>query len=462
MNFRKLIRGKYALGSARLSLYSVIGLIFVYLLGLLIPQKGLLGEEVYYAWRVSSPELVRILDSLGVTHIYSSWLAYSFLVLFFLNLTVNLISRTGAAARKSAMRPRDFDENFIRHLQASGIIRAPEADPSISILNNLSEGLKELGFKVAVYGDRVFAVKNRFAPIGSILFHVSFFLLLIGGLLLLYTRFSGGVILGEHERFSGKKDEYVYISREPLIKDMALPELAFEVLSVAPVYKNGLPSDLRVTILAKEAGFDVERKISINHPYKKGPISVLVKDIGVAPLLKLKNMAGREVEAGYYKLNVLRGQEEMLKFQSIELPVLIRFFPDHIIRDGVPGSASLELKNPMLYMRVRGDKGKDIFNEKIRPGEQVMFGGYFFEFGEEIKYWVELTIIKEYGGGVLWAGFIICILGLIVRLAVRRIELYALLKDGDIYFGGSAEHLSRSFKLDFETIVAHIKKYLRI
>ena len=72
------------LRSIKLSIFLIISLSLIFLLGLWIPQKGLLGRDLYLKFKAENPLLSSILEKIGFTDIYTSPITLILWSLFFL------------------------------------------------------------------------------------------------------------------------------------------------------------------------------------------------------------------------------------------------------------------------------------------------------------------------------------------------------------------------------------------
>lgn len=404
------------LKSFRLTIFIIIALVIVFSLGVVIPQERLLGKGEYLAWKMRQPYLVQILESIGLTDIYNSTFTVILWIIFFLNLFFVMGSRIPLILRKVFKGSVSQEEIF------QGSASRLE---DISI-DNLLDTLLKRGYRVHRWDGRFYAIKNRYSPLMTILFHMSFVVLLAGGLMTFYTSFRAYADVAEGETFTG---EYRII-RGPLKGD--IPGVTFTVLSVKPSYYKGIvPTGLEVKILINGK----ERLIEINRPYKRDGLSFLIKKIDVAPLFILKDDKGKEVDGAYVKLNVLQGARD--SFEMGDYRFRVYFFTDYddrfsltrrrdesVLQAGPLSSGpikTLEIKKPAFEISVF--KASRLLNKEIiKPGEAIRFDNKSLIFAD-LRYWVRFYVVGERGIIFIVTGSVLLILSLAVRFLFPRKEI---------------------------------------
>lgn len=404
-------------------LLAAFGLIF--LAGQWIPQKGLLKQGLYEQWRQGRPGLVALLESLQFTEIYASPLTLVVWGLFFINLSTVMFKRIGVIGKRIALPGGDDPLPATAGFPYQGRLKLIKADPAEFYRN-----LEQKGFRVVPAADGFTALKNRYAPVATILFHLSFYLILIGTVISIYTKFTGSANIAEGESFSGELTEYVIPPLLPKIGSR--PDLQFTVLKVTPEVEGSTSTSLMV-IIRDAAGRT--REIRINKPYKQGSVSAVVKNLGVAPLFVLSR-DGREVDGAFVKLDVLKGKTD--RFSIGPYTVLARYYPDYEIVNGEARSRSEEFRNPALHLKVL--VGEQFVAEgTLQPGGALAVADERLEL-REIPFWVGFSVIGEHGLSVLYTGFLLGLVGLCWRFGAYRRELVGRWQgDGTLVVAGRAD-----------------------
>lgn len=396
--------------SLRGTAWLILALALVFLLGLWIPQKGIMEYDQYLRWKETSPTLFQFVDTLRLNEIYTSPVTFALWVLFFINLTLVTwrrlpVIRTQVALPILPLKEPEQLTAFAYHRT----VALGDVPPEL-----LLERFTSAGYEVVGEPERFHGVKYRLSPALSLLFHISFFLMLLGGLISNYTRFQGVVDLGVGETFRGELERY---SEQPQLPKMGrLPENEITVVSVTPQVQGFTPTGLQVRL---KDGRGVIHTADVNRPYKTNHAYYVVKDLGMAPLFVLKDADGRELDGAYTRLNVLRGKEDGFVLGANRFRT--RFFPDYTEVDGKPATASEEFRNPVF--RVALERNGALLPEvSLPPHGVVEVNGLWLEL-REVRYWVRLIVIRERGLSVLYTGFALATLALIVRLLFYRREM---------------------------------------
>lgn len=401
---------KKVLTSLRLTISLIVSLGLIFLLGLWIPQKGLVDYETYMAWKAGKPQIVAMLEWLGLVDIYQAPLTIFLWCCFFVNLSLVMWQRIKIVRARIAV-PDPLP------LPTGGFPHKKNLQLHVHLsFEMLREKLSGKGYRLHGAEGHFYAVKNRWSPLASLVFHLSFFLILLGGVISVYTRFVGQVDLAEGEVFQGEPERYNALPKLP--RYGGYPKALIEVTKVTPLVSGQTPTGLLVT-LKDDAG--TVRQIDINQPYRRGIVSFVIKDLGLAPLFVLRDGSGREVDGAFVKLNVLRGKEDGFRLGPYDFRV--RFFPDHKLVGGEDRTLSEEFRNPVLLLLARkGESATTLHRIPCIPGANFHVDGITYEL-PKVSYWVRFTVVSEKGVPLVYSGFLLACIGLIVRLVMYRREL---------------------------------------
>jgi cytochrome c biogenesis protein ResB len=398
------------LGSLRLTIVLLSALGAIFLLGLWIPQKGIIDYESYLAWKAGNPSLVSIIEYLGFMEIYKAPVTLAIWAVFFINLSLVMWHRIPVIRRRVAV-PSPLPEASSCGFPHAAVIRLAGSPDFEGLRVILQKG------RYQVYGsrERFYAVRNRRSPLASLLFHLSFFLILCGGVVSIYTRFVGQVDLAEGESFQGEPSRY---SAPPLMPRFGgYPDVRIAIRKVRPMIEAVTATGLQVEL---EDGPQSTRTININQPYRRGTVSFVIKGLGLAPLVILRDSSGRELDGAFVKLNVMKGREDRFRMGATEFTV--RFFPDHEIVGGEDTTRSEEFRNPVLLIMAQEGGSRTVHRIPCQPGARLQIGGMTYEFAK-FSYWVRFTVVSEKGVPLVYAGFLMACLGLFWRLVLYKREL---------------------------------------
>lgn len=444
------------------TLYILLALVILYFSGLFIPQKVFFNSKAEYdVWIAVSPWLHKTFDFLGFTEIYVSPITFFFLTLFFLNLLIVTLERTPLILKKAYLigdaKP-NFDASTIKRLSKVKTIEVSSSEGKVEAIVGY---FKNRGWFVAVNGETgaLMAVKNRLSILGFLMFHLSFFVLLIGSILIFYSRFSGNVTLTEGQWFEGDIKQFHRVHRQPKML-FELPALQFYLNRVTMIYEEGQPSDLKVSLKSRYEEKESEHTIRVNKPIRFGSLSLLCNNAGVSPLMILRDAkSGKELDGIWVSLNVLRGQEDSFFFErDPETIYHANFFPDYVIEEGMEKSASPEIKNPAFYISVRKNN-IPIASATIKMGQAMIFKDMMLEF-RDLRHWAEFQMIREFGPAPIIVGFSLAIAGLILRLIFYRREIRVAVEGPTVYLVGTTQLYEFSFGEEVEGIIVDIKQSL--
>lgn len=408
------------LSSLRFTILLISLLALIFAIGLWVPQKRLL-KAIYLEWQRNSPTLVAFLDALGLTTIYTSPITITLWLLFFLNLSLVLWQRWPIVKSRITISDAKIADPvtaggypFRRSYPLPGDL---DGDRVIGLLRK--NRYTVLGDAAGFYG-----VKNRLAPIAFMLFHLSFFLVLLGGLISVYTEFVGYVDLAQGESFQGELNRYNASPQPKLPKIGSPPSVSFTVKSIVPRVVQNTPTGISV-LLVDDRG--TTHEVDINRPYSTGHSSFVFNHLGVAPLLVLKDAAGKEIQGSYVKLDVLKMKPD--RFALGPFTYTATFYPDFVMDEGKRATRSMEFNNPMFFIAVERD-GKKVAEGLVPKGGVLEFAGYRLEL-LDMPFWARFYVVKQRGLSILYAGFAIATLGVIWRLLFYRREIIGAVREQD-------------------------------
>lgn len=436
MRLKRLLR---RFTSARFTVGLLCVLAFLLLLNVVLPQAAVLGEERYAAVLEQGGAGTRLLlETLGFGRMATSPVFLVVLGLFFLNLAAVLVARLKPTLHRVTLKPRS--EKGLRawaRVEETHTGSLPE-DWSAARLVRILRGH---GYQVRRPGKQTFwAVKHRTAPLGFLLFHVSFFLICAGGVMIYYTRFVGTAVVSEGQTFAGEYGSVVRAS--PLGPP---PALGFTVLEVEARMEDGQPVHLAADLRLQGAGAGGERRSRVNHPARWGAVSILVERAGLAPVLWLQDERGFTLDRVVAPAHTFATSTTEVEMAGGEWKATV--YP---LFAGEPFPQREELPRTSLDLEVwRGEE--ELFSGKLRPGQAAAFPGGRLVM-EEVRYWVGVRVIRERGGGLLIVGFALGVIGLVWRLLWYRREIALTWEDGVFRLVGRSEYFSAPFEQELASL----------
>jgi len=447
--FKNLYQG---FTSRRTTIYLIVILSVLYSLGLFIPQRSILPPEQFDAWQNNWPKLVRWLNRFRFTSIYSSPQVIFFTALFFLNLLLVLIKRIPHVINEIRLSNNiSVTKEMVRSLPVSRSI-----DLNDSEIEEIKERFRSRGFRILEGLNYFKGVKNRFSSIGSILFHLSFIFFLAGGLFIFHTRFWGETFVTEGQFFSGKRPEYRSVGRLSSLREN-LPDISFIVEKIDPRFEKMEPISLKSYITIQKGKIKKTEAIDVNYPARLGSTSILITDVGIAPYIVITDEEGRIVFYSYVMLNIIRGDEDFLFLPETDYKIKFRFWPDYSVdSNGRLYTRSYYLNNPLFLIEVFKDETSLAKGYLRGPFDAIRFDKWYLRVGD-IRYFGRFLVIDEYGGWIIISGFILSIIGLMLKLVWIRREVYAVVEKGEgrpmLLIGYRSEYFRRLNIEEFEGLL---------
>jgi len=406
------------LASLRFTITLLLLLLVIFLLGLWMPQRGLIGQELFEQWLKNSPRLAPALDRAGFTHIYSSYLTIGVWILFFVNLTLSMWQRIPLVKQRLSLG----DGNLSNPSSPIFTSRRTIALAGENCPARIMELLKREGF--VLFGTPSFfcGAKNRYSALANPLFHLCFVLVLLGSVTGIYTRFVGKISIAEGESFTGEPQQY----KQPLILPLigGLPDVGFTVIRVVPEISGNTALQLTAEIEDRQGK---RHMMQINRPYNTGSVSCVLKKPGIAPLLILRDRNGKELDGAYLRLDVLEGKEDSFKFAGYNFKA--HFFADYVREGKREFSRSLEFRNPVLRLTAF-DGERLVGSGSLKRGESLIIGDKSITFAE-MPFWVLIHVVKERGEGLVYFALFLASFALAWRLLFYRRDIVCKVEEGN-------------------------------
>ena len=426
------------LTSLRTSAVLLCVLALFLLLNVVIPQESVVGELAIETMVEGRPLARFFMLTLGFGHIPVSPLFLLLMGLFLVNLTTVLISRVKPTWKR--MQLREYSEQNLRaraQKQDALVAERPQGwDGSLA-----ARALRGHGFRVRrVGGSTLWAVKHRTAPLGFLLFHMSFFLLFLGGGLIYYTRFVGLLTLIEGQEFDGRYQE---IRRRPPTGRVS--PIRFTLKEVDARYEQGFPVYLGATFLLRRGGSSVEQRARVNHPATWGAATLLIRQAGLAPGFWLQDDRGFSLDRVVVATQSLGHEPTIVPLREGEWTLALE-----PLASDQDFPRREDLSSTALRLRV-ADGESELFSGALRPGQTASWPGGRLVL-EEIRYWAGIQVVEERGGGLLITGFLLAVVGLIWRLLWYRRELAVAWDDRQVRMAGRGEYYRGHFRHELEKI----------
>lgn len=385
------------------------------ILGTIIKQGA--GPDEYLS--IYSETTYRIISLLGLDDVYHSPWFLALLFLFAINLTLCSLRRFMPiikGGKKASVPDEGSMANMSMNFHISG-----KVDDSI-----FTSSMK--GYRCIYSGEdgKIFQ-KNGLSRFGALIIHTSIMLILIGGFIGLVAGFKGFMVLHK-----GDTKNSIPISGErPYEKPLGF-SLKCKDFQVS-FYSNGAPKDYVSTVEVIDGGRVVfEKQIRVNDPLSYKGIHVYQASYGKTPSF-LFNINGERV--------ILKERETFRKDDLVMMP--IRF--EQNIHNFGPGVmvAYLDQGEPRTVWFL---KNIERFNEKNFQGTSV----HLEDIQEE--FYTGLSIAKDPGVWIVWAGFAFILIGLYINFFMYHRRIYIRNTASGYLVAGVAMKNRDAFKEEFDRL----------
>jgi cytochrome c biogenesis protein len=394
------------------------------IVGTLIPQNE--SPEAYV--RAYGEYFYRLFDLLDIFDMYHAWWFQLLLIFLTTNIVVCSIDRLSATWKIIFPQNPPFNIDRFRKLRNKAKFNVKHSPDH---LKNLFKPLiaKAYGYHrvdTTDTGIHLFAEKGRWTRLGVYIVHLSVLLLLLGGLIGSFFGFEGFVNIPE-----GESTGTIRLRQTGQIKTLGF-DIKCEDFDLS-FYPNGMPKEYRSTLAIIEQGQEVLKKdIIVNDPLRYKGINIFQSSYGkMAPEPREPEtahpppsmddeirMVFTSQESGMvYRLTTKIGQPLKIpegggQFIIMEYSPAADFMGQNIGEafigvltppQGEPQKVTLPLKFPNFDKMRRGKMVIAVMHEhkSTRPQAQ--------ETPE--RYYTGLQVTSDPGVGLVYAGFIVMIVG---------------------------------------------------
>lgn len=287
----------------------------------------------------------------------------------------------------------------------------------------------------------VHAYRGITAPVGNLLFHLSFFILLIGIFLSIYCRIDGKARVAEGTIFDGGKESYESLTSSPLA---ALPDVRFSVDTVSPSFWGNqlLFTDLRADLALNDGS---KGSAWLSKPVKINGARVTIAGLGNAARYVLKDKEGNVLAEGMKLLNnFLPGSEDGFNIPGYPHRFQVAYYPDSVVKGDNVSNRSMNRINPVIGLRVY--RGRfPVFTGPLKEGEYAEFDNLKLTFNE-VRYWGDFKILKNPGFLWIWVAFAMMVSGLIWRFVFFKREVVVIEENGQYFLYCRSDLFPRLFE----------------
>lgn len=438
--------------------------------GSMIPQQTISPIEVM-TFKRENPALDKVLEPLGMYHVYTSpWFSAIYLLLF-ASLIGCILPRVMVYARNVAKpppklpaRPERLPESRVTQLDGD----------AAAALDRAQAWLKGKRYRTLRTAEGISAERGYSREAGNLIFHSGLVVLLLGLGWSNLLGFHGTAVVVEGKSFSNVITQYDEFTAgswvntdhlEPFTVTLDQFKAAFETGKV----QHGAARLFEAHVTVTEGGQTRDEIVEVNTPIgMPGGSQVNLIGHGYAPHVTVTDGNGDVAFSGpvvflpqdtnFASIGVIKvpdGRPQRLAFEGF-------FFPTAVLNEQGPHSVFPDAFNPELYLNawsgepaqetgvpesvyvlnpaglspIEGDNG-EVLRMRLQPGAgmelpqglgNITFDGW--------SRWVKLQVSETPGNALTLISLMVAVAGLCVSLFVRPRRLFVRVSDGRVAVGG--------------------------
>jgi len=475
--------------SMRTALVLLLALATAAIFGSLFPQQNISPQRVQ-EYAADHPALASLLDRLGMFDVFGApWFMAIYLALL-TALVACLVPRITAYLRLLRARPHPPRPQLDRYRNYASFHTDASPERAVELT---SQTLKRHRFRLATHGrGELSAEKGFLREAASLLFHVSFLVLLVGLAVGKGFGYRGQTTIVEGETWADARINYDAFSPGRYFSAGDLPPFSLRLDDFSnSFYDNLTPKQYtsRLVALDAEGRQTQAQKVTVNRPMTVDGVRVFQSDYGYAPVVRVRTASGEMLQDGPVLSNRDPGSE--VSTGAIRLPSLkpqvglqITFFTGLRVVPDASGEQQIvndpRLVNPVLVVvpfagDLNASQAHSVFTLDYSglgpPGRPLILpvgrsgrlaGGLEVDFPSLRQYTV-LTLARDPGVPIMAAAAGLVLVGLIPSLYVTRrrvwlraapaaeggtrVELAGLALQGKISFVDEFKDLARDIEL---------------
>src|SRR5580704_10397652 len=450
------------LGAIKTGVVLLILVVIISAAGTVILQRP--ATDADEMQRAYSPQVLRLLDGVGLTDVFHAWWFVTLLVLVSLSIIAASIQRFPNSWRYYARPYKSPDDAFRKALATQAVIPIGDEETGLSVAERV---FHKAGFSperiVRENSFSLFGERNRFSEMSVYIVHASLLLIFLGGIVDALYGWRAFVTLTRGQQ-----------SSQVQTQNGSKRNLGFAIRcdgAGQENYTDGTPKRWWSDLANMDNGRETLRKqIVVNDPLVYRGIRFYQASYGsTGKLDKLVLIA--TPRDGSAPKDVAIALNETVPLDPDTTVRLAEFIPDYVVRDGQIYARSSDLENPAARLVVESRKSNhavDFWLPSIPGFEQNASSPYTFE-GKDLQmaYFTGLEVSHEPGQWSVWAGVLVMGLGLAVVFYFVHMRVWAApVRDARgqlmLWIGGTANKNKDVFEQRFRELVEQIKTELKV
>ncbi len=448
------------ISSIKTGVILLIVVVIVSAAGTLILQRPMTEPEEMQ--RAYSPEMLRILDAIGLTNVFHAWWFVTLLVLVSMSIVAASIERFPNAWRYFSRPYKVTDGSFRKVLQPQKQIPISDEEAGLAAAER---ALRKCGFKPERVGSpdtpSLFAEKNRLSEMAVYIVHASLLLIFLGGIIDGMFGWTGFVSLTNGQQV--QKIE---------TRAGAAKRLAFSLRcdgAGQENYSDGSPKKWWSRLAVLEKGREVTRKeIVVNDPLVYRGVRFYQASYGLTGQVEKLLLTATSKDGKSQDIGLAVGDTVNLDAETSVR--FAKFIPDYVVRDGQVYTASNDPQNPAVQLIVTSahtGKSVEVWLPEIEGFAHNSESPYKFEPRDlQMAHYTGLQVSHEPGQWGVWAGCLLMALGLgtafyLVHMRVWVVPVADAKGALTLWIGGAANKNREAFQDTFGKLVQKIQAELK-
>ena len=450
------------LGAIKTGVVLLILVVILSAAGTIILQRP--ATEADEMQRAYSPQVLRLLDAIGLTNVFHAWWFVLLLSLVSLSIIAASVQRFPNAWRFFSRPYKSTDETFRNALPNHVLIPIKDEQAALSAAER---AFKKAGFKpehiVRESSFSLFGERNRFSEMAVYIVHASLLLIFLGGIVDALYGWRAFVTLNRGQE-----------SSQVQTQNGSKRDLGFAVRcdgAGQENYADGTPKRWWSDLVVLDKGQPVLRKqIVVNDPLVYRGIRFYQASYGNTGKLDKLVLTALPRDGGASH-DITIAPDQTVSLDPDTTVRLAEFIPNYVVRDGQIYARSADVENPAAHLVVESKQSGQSVNFWLPaiPGfEQNASSPYFFE-GKDLQmaYFTGLEVSHEPGQWSVWAGVLLMGLGLTVVFYLVHVRVWAApVRDAKgqlmLWIGGTANKNKDAFQLRFRSVVEELQAELKV
>lgn len=451
------------LTSRRIATVLLLLLIVLFILYVLVPQEATREQIEFQQWQSRYPVLAWFCIQSGLTHLPKSFLFISIALFICASVLVCTLKRTVNLFSLSDNREIPAAE-FLQQTKNSYFLQyAYSHDDLFEKLHVfLSKKRYQLVKNTNLKDGQILAVKGGIGKWGSIIFHGSFLVVFLGVLVSTWTRFDANFILSEKQSMQGRPSEYLGVQRMPFASTHPF-DFHFSLNKLVPSDKFISHYVSEVEILENSDNRHLQ-SIRPFHPLSYKGFTFYQKGYGFSPRFVIKRNNEILFDA-YVALHSEKADDKTTYIDYFTVPqtaytIEANFQPDKALKSHFFETGNLEIASVTgIDIKVL-QAGQILFQGPVTLNQPITLGNNTLTFSD-LRFWCGFRVVKDSGITIIFTGFILGVIGLLVRVFNIKEKLLIEITSNDAGAGidiyGSAEREKEIFSAKLSRIVKELE-----